>query len=400
MDCEIQLSRNISKRFEKRTRQILSLFGPNIKYGDQNGKVIREYKLRFPVNKIFLLNESEFNESKRESGSDYELLKTGYEPSPESYQRIPTTGDFNWKSFYQKEKERPLDTSLAYWRPIFGRSSSMMPYERDFDSFVYVCIDSVIKTARSLRKRLPEIDSRFIEGILFKIVLIHEIGHHYTFANFKSEEVKEIMRLPDLNILEGLANWQTNMFLTKEEKWVQAEMAIDQRPSYRHYLYFKHCEMSALLDCFFSIMDYSKAPLAMKHVIGGQHNLNGFMMAVGGKYDGIAMDWSDKGGSIIAEDGMKGLATMRKGFFITPRIEFLIGRFPKDTIVITNEIVNIFDYGILPQNVMVISKDQKDIKKIIQKNKSENLEIRLNSILDEIGIEYDPVKTAQYSNSK
>jgi hypothetical protein len=48
---------------------------------------------------------------------------------------------------------------------------------------------------------------------------------------------------------------------------------------------------------------------------------------------------------------------------------FLIGRFPKDFLIVTSAIENLLDYGELPSNVLVLPKGEKDIEAIAKKNR-------------------------------
>jgi hypothetical protein len=105
------------------------------------------------------------------------------------------------------------------------------------------------------------------------------------------------------------------------------------------------------------------------------------------------MDWSGRGGIIIAGDSIRGLGTMNRGCFITPKIEFLIGRFPKETLIISNEITNIFDYGRIPENVMILPKNEKDLSAIIRSHKQEDGTFALRQILQELGIDSATVES-------
>jgi hypothetical protein len=389
MECEIIVSPDIPSRFEKWTREILELFGPNITYSAG-----RKYSLRMPVSRIYLQGEREYEKSLSSEESDLKRLNTGYSPRLESYANLKSDQpSVDIRRFYGEERVVPIDSSLGYWTPIAVYDQLGIRVNRRFESVIFLCPSRIQKYAPKLRRRLPEIDPRLLQKYVFKIALIHEIGHHYSLANFPTTDVQLVMAFQDLNILEGLANWFAYMFLTKEERWVQAEMAVNQDITYRHYLYFKHSDLSVLLDCFLAEMNYSKAPVALKKIIGGQHNLNGFMMSVGGKYDAIAMDWSGRGGIIVAGDSIKGLATMNRGCFIAPKIEFLIGRFPKETLVIANEITNIFDYGKIPENVIILPKDEKDLNVIINSHKQDDAMIALRLILQDIGIDSATTKS-------
>jgi hypothetical protein len=99
------------------------------------------------------------------------------------------------------------------------------------------------------------------------------------------------------------------------------------------------------------------------------------------------MDWSEKGGRIVAGEEIKALSTMRRGIFITPRIQLLIGRFPKEAIVVANKIQNVADYGELPDNIMVLPKDKADLFEIIRRHLADDDRTRIRSILDEAGLQ-------------
>jgi hypothetical protein len=378
MLSEISTSHDTPKRFVRWTKDILSLFGPNITYSAG-----RKYVLRMGVSKIFLLNEHDYEKSLPAESSEQMGVTSGYAPDLYAYRSLNSRTSVDLDSFYRSQQIVPLDMTLGRWVPRFAQNQ----FESTWESVIFLCTDRIKRYAARLVARVPEVDPHMLQRSVFKIALTHEIGHHYTLANFSAAQLRTTRTYPDLNILEGLANWHANMFLTREERYVQAEMAIDQPVCYRTYLYLKHSDISALLDCFLADMDFSRAPAAYGTVIGGQHNLNGFMMTVGKGYDGIAMDWSGKGGVIVAGDSIKGIGTMNRGCFITPEIEFLIGRFPPSTLVISNEIKNIFDYGRLPQNVRILPRSEYDLKAIVNHNMDEGGQVALKSLLEELAVD-------------
>jgi len=378
--CNKEYSSNIQRRFKKWTNELLSKFGPDITYSNN------KYQLRRPLSRIFLLNESDYDSLHMKLSTKSDFLVDGFEPSFDKYTQLKDASVVNLEEFYQNENIITLDTSLACFCPVFADSDAIPMMSSDFDSVILVCPDRISESAQRLENKLPEIESDLIERLLFRVALTHEIGHHYTLGNFSVTALREVQKFKDLNILEGMANWFAYMFLDQNERWVQAEFAISQRPSYRHYLYFKHSDMSQLLDVFLKDMDYSKAPIALKNIIGGKLNLNGHMVSVASKFNGVAMDWSDKGGTIIAGEEIKALTTMKKGFFITPKIDLLIGRFPQEVTIVTNEIANAPDYGKIPDNIKVLPRDKADIMTVIKNHFSDDNNKKVESILTELGL--------------
>ena len=283
-------------------------------------------------------------------------------------------------------KQTHLDTSIGCWGPTFEVNADRTVQSGRWSSVILLCPELIRKKAVMLRSRVPEVKSNQIEKSVFRVALLHEIGHHYTFGNFSAPDLREALGYADLNIFEGLANWFAYMNCTTEERYVQAEIAIDQKICYRYYLFFKHADVTKLLDCFLAEGSYAQAPVALTHVIGGRMDHNGRMMTVGGPYDGVAMDWSGKGATIIAKTFIKALGTMNAGCFITPRIDMLIGRFPDRVQIVTNKIEMAADYGQLPPHINEIPKDEVDLESIIGKHLADVDAERIDNILHEAGV--------------
>jgi predicted Zn-dependent protease with MMP-like domain len=382
MRSRIESIKGIHPKYRKWTQELLAAFGPGVTYDSGQG-FTKRYTFRKPVNCIRLLDESEFDKAPSMGRQFSPFLEEGYEPPFESYKALKEGESVDFSKFYKGLSRITLDTSLALWRPIFRQEGLRPTISPEYESEVLVCPSRISDRASEILDRIPELDAATIEERLFRVVLTHEIGHHFTLANYTAYDVRMILENADLNILEGLANWFTFAVLQQEERWVLAEFAIHQNISYRHYLYFKHSDISGLLDIFFSGLDYDKAPAALHKIIGGKLNLNGSTVIVETKFDGVAMDWSGKGGRIVAGEEIKALSTMSRGVFITPKIQLLIGRFPKEVTIVSNEIPNVADYKQVPDNVMILSKDSANLSEIIRKHISDDDKTRIRSILDE-----------------
>jgi hypothetical protein len=314
------------------------------------------------------------------------FLESGYEPSVEAYNNILSKNIVSLEDFYGSMNKVYLDASLGCWGPIFEQDGAKTIQSGQWSSEILLCIDRIKEKASTFKNRVPEVKANQLEKCVFRTTLSHEIGHHFTFGNFSIPALIEALTYSDLNILEGLASWFAYMFCTPEDRLVQAEMAVDQKICYRYYLFLKHADISGLLDCFLSEVSYSKAPIALSRVIGSRLDHNGRMMTVAGLYDGVAMDWSGKGATIIAKGGIKALGTMSAGCFIAPRIDLLIGRFPKDAMIVTNEIVTAADYSVLPDNIIVLPRDVIDLEVIINKHLKDDYKVLVRNILVEAGV--------------
>lgn len=376
MPCQIICSRGIPDKYVKWTKEILSTLGPEVSYG-QGG----QYHLIEPISAIYLLTEQEYGDVKKRLGFNSHFLESGYEPSPEAYNGIASKSIVDLKDFYGSITRTHLDVSIGCWGPTFEQDGARTVQSGRWSSVVLLCTDRIRKKAGELRNRVPEVKGNKIERCLFRIALYHEVGHHFTFGNFGVPALREALDYADLNIFEGLANWFAYMHCTSEERWVQAEIAVDQKISYRYYLFFKHADITKLLDCFLAEASYAKAPVALTNVIGGRMDHNGRTMTVGGSYDGVAMDWSGKGATIIAKENIKALGTMNAGCFITPRIDLLIGRFPKNVLIVTNKIVTAADYGELPSNIIVLPRDKVDLEYVINTHLEDDELARVRNIL-------------------
>ncbi|KQM11418.1 hypothetical protein AOA80_08350 [Methanomassiliicoccales archaeon RumEn M1] len=379
MQCEIDWSRKSSKKYIKWTREILNGLGPEISYGPEG-----HYHLIRPISKIYLLNEQDYDKGRE--GFSSHFLESGYEPSVEDYNEISSKTAVRLEDFYGSKSRVWLDASLGCWGPIYEHDCTKAIHNDQWSSVILLCIDRIREKASTLKNRVLEVNANQLEKCVFRTAMNHEIGHHYTFGNFNIPALMEALTFPDLNILEGLANWYAYMFGTSDDRLVQAEMAIEQKICYRYYLFLKHADISMLLDCFLSKGNYSNAPTALVKIIGGRIDHNGRMMINAGHYNGVAMDWSGKGATIVAKGQIKALGTMNAGYFITPRIELLIGRFPKDVMIVTNEVVTAADYNTLPSNIIVLPRETIDLEAIISNHLKDDGEVLVKNILKEAGV--------------
>lgn len=93
------------------------------------------------------------------------------------------------------------------------------------------------------------------------------------------------------------------------------------------------------------------------------------------------------GAKILAVEYTEAIDPMMKGGLVASKIKFLIGRFPKDFLIVTNAIENLLDYGELPSNVLVLPKGEKDIEAIAKKNRDKTSDELVKSVLTDIGVD-------------
>jgi hypothetical protein len=79
------------------------------------------------------------------------------------------------------------------------------------------------------------------------------------------------------------------------------------------------------------------------------------------------VDWSGKGGGLLAGDFIKSTTCLSHGFIITPRINVMAGRYSKDVLILTSSKTNPIDYRILPGNMVIVEEEllRETIKRAI-----------------------------------
>jgi len=368
MHSEVIRSPSIPSRFAGHLNELKRRLGPNVAYGD-GPKQTYTYSISRPISAFHLLAEGEYEQVRHKLKMN---VARCYEPPLEDYSSLLEDSAFNPSQFYRGKKTVDRDTSLGFWCPLLpdknpgSRSSS----DSEYEAHVFLCPDRIINLAKSLEGNLNDIPKRSFEKAVFEAVALHEIGHHYMLANQPYHVVERLSRvemdgIADSRISEGLANTFAYLMGGSHARMALCQIALNQGLSYRLFLFLKHADISTLLDCFSKPDNYAKAPWALGHVFGGKHNLNGFGIYVNGRFDGTAFDWSDKGGRIVAKDGIRTLTTMLDGCFIAPRIDLLVGRFPPNSLIVTNEIGNAPDYGQFPANIIVLPRERVDLRRII-----------------------------------
>lgn len=392
---ELYRSPGVSRRCAKWAKETISSIIPRLpfQYNYSNQTTFKAL-IRTPIEKVNLLNEEEFKSKRYSGGDDAPFLDFGKRPLPEQYD--VKSSEESSDSFYTSKLEYEMDTSLGYWNPIPNKAGRDKP---GISSEINICVDTVKKKAIRMMPGLPEMCDRKIERLLFKIALLHEIGHHFTFANFAYGDIPS-KDIRDVYILEGLASFFAESWANQEEKIILAEMATHQDSPYRFYQYFKHADVSQLLTSFLLERSNDGALDSFNHVVGAKVNFNGGFQICRGRFDGVIFDWSDKGGSIVAHDFIKALISVREGCYISPKIEMIIGRYrPINTLIVTGKDSKIVDYyGYCPQNI--IKMDENRITQAIEKHQDDDPgDVRENT-LNELDIDEEKIIPFKNSNTQ
>lgn len=373
-------STDVPDDYEKWTREVLQELGPNVVHGEGN-KVLFKSSIRTTVDRVYLLNQESYDRTKRSDESSPFLTRAKI-GRLESYQR-PIVRGVAPREFYRDLPDGELDTSVAYWRPMPPRGQAD---QSGVFGEIYVCIDQVREISRRISPRLPDVDKSRIEEYFFKACLHHEFGHHYSMANFTYDGIPDESER-DMFVIEGMAGWFAYMRSGIGERRVQAEYATLQKPPYRIYQYLKHADVTKLLHCFMSVGNYRNVPSAFSYVIGGIHNLNGYLMSVDGPYDGVFIDWSGRGGQLVAKTAIKATTSMTMGCIISSRIDLLVGRYPPEVLVVAGKIGKYIDYGILPPNIKLV--DSRRIESAIEDHKRDPSTTLTGNVLAELGFDND-----------
>jgi hypothetical protein len=385
MDSRIVSSGGVSGRFVRWTKAILASVGPDLEYGS-GAKSLFKHSIRTPVATVHLLNTRSY---KREIGMENDeepFLSRSKIARPEDYD--PST--LKHQSIRQGLADKPYfkhDLSLGCWRPVDRDGGQDVP---GIVGEIFLCIDGIREVARRIAPNVPEVNDSDVEEYTFRTALLHEIGHQFTFANFSLSGIPD-RDDRDALMIEGLASWFANMLSKPNDRLVQAEIAAYQPAPYRIYQLFKHSDITELLRSFISDASYASSSLAFSKVVGGRLNMNGHIMKVGEKADGVLFDWSDRGGYMVAGSSIKGLVSFSCGIFISPIIDFLIGRYPKETLVIAGKITNVMDYGSLPSNVKIIGEER--VRKAITICADSSADSVVPNVLAELGFDNDNIFT-------
>ena len=380
MKPRIIRSDGIDIKYVHLARRTLLPFGPIV-----TDSVGRRFELKRPIDTVLLLKEAEFDQTETALGQIQKSLGEKIEMNLE-ISRAPLD---------VIEHGALMSAPGAFWFPPIPKSDfqlveqvtkqlpeivkTVFGYEK---SAVFLCPERISRLALRISGELHELVGRDILPKVFKIVLAHEIGHHYSFGNLESEQYLRITHEENGKfILEGLANWFVYQLCSKEERWVLAEMTLVQPIAYRYYHVLRFADTMNLLGRL--LQDprpsvgqlggkiFFKVPLCARRINGFQN----------------MMDWDGNGAKILAIEYMEAIGPMAKGCLIAPRIKFLIGRFPKDFLIVTNGIENILDYGELPSNILILPKEEKDIESIANSYLEKTGDELVKSVLIDLGVD-------------
>ncbi len=354
MQTEIITSDDVPNRYKLWSKNIFKRIGPNITYGDGRHTLFN-YSIRSPVRNLFIVNKAQYNSALKREKEDINLIKEG---------KFPTFSKKGIPSFTSCST-RPFDFSLGFWVP-HRANFDISPGTSGCSGDIFISYEDIDYLANQIEKCVPEVPKRKITELCYNTALLHEIGHHLTLTNQPYEVVKNLKQQIDAISYEGMAGLIAYMLSTNEERYVLSEIAVHQPICYRVYLYFKHADVTRIFEYLATPGMIDQMPSALSHVFGGTHNLNGFSCFVDNDYDGVAVDWSDRGGNIIAGGNIKAVTTFLHGLFIAHSIDLLIGRYPKDVLIITNRIGSVTDYNIIPNNILILPEDKYPIRDYVK----------------------------------
>jgi len=367
----------VKPKYLKWTHDLYARLGPNVT--DERG---RTFVVLNPISKILLADAREYSTVWWAT----ESMRRGKVPSGQSYQSLKDSQTNEIVDFLIRLKGTCLEMSPAFW---------ICPYEdvhvdrnltlHSFESNIVICPELIRNETLKLRSRVPEVETGMTEKLLFNAVLLHEAGHHYMFGNFDPAKLVQVRELLDLNLCEGFASWFAYNLATKEERYLLAESALTMQEPYRYYLVLKPYQMTDLLECFLKNADYLAGLRTFIGIAGWR-----ILLSSGGIYaneriqGGVLMDFSVEGGIVVAGELIERIVPLPRGYIITPKIEYLSGRCPRGSMIFANEIVEHPDYGMLPENIVVIPKDRLDLAKAIGLHISKQDDSRIRGILSEI----------------
>ncbi len=364
MRPEIIRNNNIPEIYEKWIAKLLDNLGPDIAYGDGQ-RTLFKYSIAKPVSTVHLLDQVEYDEERKRLKK---LNVMAYEPELIDY------GSVNWSNsdavieFYKKQNKAIIDTSFGFWIPQAISTN-------EYRTHIYLCTSRIEELSKRIKRDLFDINNKNSLQLTFHAILLHELGHHYLLANQPLSKVKQLTSvdfegIADSWISEGMASTFAYLLGNADTRKVlcQIHVELKQNASHRLFLFLKHADIQALLNCFTNPGAVDSAPAALNHVFGGRMNHNGMQFWVNGPYDGVAFDWSSKGAYIFAKNGIKTLCTMMDGCSITSSIDLLVGRFPRNVLIVTNEIKEHPDYFKLPNNIIIIPKSKCDLSAFVEKH--------------------------------
>ncbi len=364
MKPEILRGAGVPIKFEKMTMKLINPLGPNISYGDDSGTLFK-YSISRPVKTVHLLMETEYDEERLKFKKINEMA---YEPEFNDYAGVDWSNHESVIHFYKKQNKVINDTSFGFWVP---RTNT----DEDYDAEIFLCVDRIETLSKRIKPDLFDIINKNSLQLTFHAILLHELGHHYLLANQPLSKVKQLTSIDfegiaDSWISEGMASTFAYLLGNADTRKILCQIHVEliQNASHRLFLFLKHADIQALLNCFTDPGAVDSAPAALNHVFGGRMNHNGMQFWVNGLYDGVAFDWSSKGAYIFAKNGIKTLCTMMDGCIITSSIDLLVGRFPRDVLIVTNEIKQHPDYYQLPENILIIPKSKCDLTDLIEKH--------------------------------
>ncbi|MFH0856155.1 MAG: hypothetical protein V1869_06605 [Candidatus Omnitrophota bacterium] len=375
---QILYSENV-KEYADLVEGIIKPLSPKIEDANEVLGIVKQ-----PLYAILVLDEKDyslFTDEKTNSKEDIEL-------GINDFKKIQGLDDKGIRQLLLKQKRVTLETPLAYW--------SMLPQDLEFmgiklvkgGCYVVIRPELIEKLSNKLKTRLADEKITDLEKALFRVTLIHELGHHYSLSNLLPDNwpiTSDSKYINDINFAEGLANLFAHRVLSPEERRVLAEMAVEQPACYKLYLDLRYYEKSnSMLKILMIEKDYIKALKVFSELMPNKLLMGSGTWTVE-KADAF-FDCSKGGGNILA--GEIDFLFPYKGYVIAAKIHNLIGRYSNDSLIISNAIDNHPDYVILPRNIIVIDKDEYDLEKIIKKHQIGGLQGKelVKAVLREIKI--------------
>jgi len=360
MNCEFYSSPFLNPKYEMWARQLLRAYGADVEVGNCR------YRIRRPVRRIFIVNDNEYQVIWED------LCGRGhrsYVPSPEFYEQLKHLDDQQTIEAYAGANVAKWNETLGVWFEHPYSFKCLGIQIEASEAYIALRAKAITEQGERIRHRLKELGNGPIDSIVFRAVLAHELGHHYTLSNLSDRSLQTWFANADLNLQEGLATlFAVNMSSNpKAIGWIWGELA-NNIPciSYSMYHILRASDVTPILDQLLIKDNPSAALKEFSKYVSTQMNFGGSAFFIGdGGFNGLLFDWCRNGGTDLYCTGtVAGLGSLSKGNVVASKIGFISGRYSPEVFIAANEIDHILDYDRQnpPLNIRIIDRNTLDLR--------------------------------------
>jgi hypothetical protein len=326
----------------------------------------RSYQIKKPVKAVLCLNRKDFNEALSQFGDSNRLVGPDYN----FYKDLSESDISDIPGMYSSLPAVKQESTLAFW---FRHSKSLKLYDSLYtfpdEGYIVLNVNEILLHANHLDFTFINCGTMSREFLLYKAIILHEFCHHCCYINLTRRNYEEYCGHKDANMDEALANLLVSKLWPGPVSFTLAQLATCQKEIWYSLYNILRLRADIINEMLYDLYETKDVNIALHHF---SKNILSCKVVGGGNwfvhsgYNAVVFDWKKEGPNIYCGGKVEAVGALFKGIVVSPRIDWLLGRYPPETKIISNEVGLITDYdrNNLPSNIVIIDNNTINISKL------------------------------------